>query len=537
MGDGALDDTAASASSAATGGHNAAVALLARNLPARAGKIAVIDDAGAHTYADLARRVDRCGAALLDLGGRPGERVILCMLDSLDFIGCFLGAIKAGLIPVPLNTLLQPDDYAYVLADSGARLAVVSRPLFDRFAAGMALGEWPGRLVVQGSGDDGHCELDELIARPPVPLAAAMTSPDAPAFWLYSSGSTGRPKGVIHRHASLAHTADRFAGQVLGMREDDVVYSASKLFFAYGLGNALTFPLSVGATTVLLAERATPDVVWRLLAERGVTLFFGVPTLYAAMLSPDVVPDQTPQALRLCVSAGEALPQEVGRRWTERTGTEIVDGVGSTEMLHVFLTNRPGEVRYGTSGKATPGYELKLLAEDGQPAATGEIGELYVRGPSAAAGYWNQPEKHAHAFADGWVRTGDRFRQDETGAYVFCGRADDMLKIGGIWVSPAEVEAVLIEHEAVLEAAVVGVADQDELVRVKAFVALNAGVLADAGLAEALRAFAKARLAPFKCPRAIVFVDELPKTATGKIRRHVLREADAQAREPGALSP
>lgn len=530
MGDGALGETEASISASAEPRYNAAVALMQRALPGRAGKIAVIDDAGAYSYADLARRVDQCGAALLALEGRPGDRVILCMQDSLDFIGCFLGAIKVGLIPVPLNTLLQPDDYAFVLGDSGARLAVVSRPLFDRFAEGMAQGEWPGRVVVHGAGEDGGCELDEQVAQAPAAAAAVMTSPDAPAFWLYSSGSTGRPKGVIHRHASLAHTAERFGGQVLGMREDDAVYSASKLFFAYGLGNALTFPLSLGATTVLTAGRATPDVIWRLLDEHRVSLFFGVPTLYAAMLSPDALPARTPQALRLCISAGEALPAEVGRRWTESTGTEIVDGVGSTEMLHVFLTNRPGKVRYGTCGRATPGYELKLLTDGGRPAGAGEIGELYVRGPSAAAGYWNQPEKDAQTFTGGWVRTGDRFIRDEAGAYVFCGRADDMLKIGGIWVSPAEVEAVLIEHEAVLEAAVVGVADQDELIRVKAFVALNGGVVAGEALADALRAFAKERLAPFKCPRSIVFVDELPKTATGKIRRHVLRDADALSR-------
>lgn len=498
------------------GGFNAAVALLGANLPARADKVAVIDDSGPHTYAELADRADRCGALLLAQGAAPGERVILCLQDSIDFTACFLGAIKAGLIPIPLNTLLPPDDYAYVLGDSAARLAVVSEPLLERFQAGIAQSGWTGGLIAQA-------QLAELAAAAPVPLSPVMTSPDAPAFWLYSSGSTGRPKGAIHAHASLGHTAELFGRGVLGLAADDVIYSASKLFFAYGLGNGLTFPMSVGAIAVLTAGRATPQAVWDLLDRRKVSVFCGVPTLYAGMLASDALPATPPSSVRMGVSAGEALPQDVGRRWTEAMDCEIVDGVGSTEMLHVFLTNRPGVGRYGSLAGPTPGYDLKLLGEDGRPVTQGDIGELYVRGPSAALGYWNRPDKTAHTFVDGWVRTGDQLRQDETGAYVFAGRTDDMLKVGGVWVSPAEVEAALIEHPSVLEAAVVGAPDANALVKIKAFVVLANGVAADTA---ALRDFAKTRLAPHKCPREVVFVDELPKTATGKIRRHVLRDAE-----------
>jgi benzoate-CoA ligase len=502
------------------GGFNAAVALIAANLPAHAHKVAVIDDDGPHTYAEIAERADRCGAALLAQGSVPGDRVILCLQDSVDFTACFLGAIKAGLIPIPLNTLLPPDDYAYILGDSTARLAVVSQPLLERFEAGVAQANWTGPLIVQGGEND---QLAQLAAEAALPLTPVMSAPDAPAFWLYSSGSTGRPKGAVHRHASLGHTAELFGRQVLGLTEDDVIYSASKLFFAYGLGNGLTFPMSVGATVVLTAGRATPEVVWGLLERYKVSVFCGVPTLYAGMLAKDAMPPALPSSVRMGVSAGEALPQDVGRRWTTAMGCEIVDGVGSTEMLHVFLTNRPGVGRYGSLAGSTPGYALKLLSEDGQPVAQGDIGELYVRGPSAAIGYWNRPDKTAQTFVGGWVRTGDQLRQDETGAYVFAGRTDDMLKVGGVWVSPAEVEAALIEHPAVLEAAVVGAPDANALIKIKAFVVLATGAVGDA---EALRDFAKTRLAPYKCPRAIAFVDELPKTATGKIRRHVLRDAE-----------
>ena len=354
-------------------------------------------------------------------------------------------------------------------------------------------------------------------------FADTRTGPADPAFMLYSSGSTGRPKGVLHAHASLARTAESFAAGVLGLRADDVIYSAAKLFFAYGLGNSLTFPLWTGATAILQPERVTPTVVWRALAQHRATVFCGVPTLFASLLASPDFPGPSAMNLRLCVSAGEPLPPEISRVWTARTGVEIIDGIGSTEMLHIFLCNRPGQIRRGVTGLPAPGYEVRLVAEDGAVSTRGKLGELHVRGPSAALGYWRNPERTRTVFADGWVRTGDQFRRLRSGHYVYAGRSDDMLKVSGIWVSPAEVEAVLLEHGAVGEAAVVGVPDAHGLVKTRAFVVPAEGFEPGAELAHALKAFSKSRLALHKYPRQISFVAELPKTATGKIRRHLLR--------------
>jgi benzoate-CoA ligase len=426
------------------------------------------------------------------------------MHDGIDLCCAFLGALQAGVLPMPLNTLLTPGDYAYILADSGAAAALVSPAL---------LGAWS--QAKQDCGWQGLLWPEPPVAPPSEPgLGIGAAGPDDPVFLLYSSGSTGRPKGVVHSHANLLATANLFARPVLGLGPGDVVYSAAKLFFAYGLGNSLTFPLSVGATCVLQPERVTPDLVWRVLRDHRVTVFCGVPTLFASLLASPDFPPRGDLALRLCVSAGEPLPQEISRAWTARTGVEILDGVGSTEMLHVFLCR----------GGPVPGYEARLVGETGGEAVAGELGELHVRGPSAALGYWNNPEKTAATFVDGWVRTGDKFRRTDAGDYEFCGRADDMLKVSGIWVSPAEVENVLVEHEAVDEAAVVGVADAHGLTKAKAFVVLRPDVAASAQLSLDLQAFAKSRLAPHKYPRQIEFVPDLPRTATGKVRRHVLRE-------------
>ena len=511
------------------GGRNAAVDLLAGALSTTPDKIAFIDEGGAYSFSQVARRVALCGAALLDLGLAPGDRVILCLLDGIDFVSGFLGAIRVGLAPAPVNTLLQARDYAYILADSGARAVLVSATLRERMAESAALAGWTGAVVVSGTRthDDGLA-LAALMAGAPPAAAPALGAADRAAFWLYSSGSTGPPKGVVHRHASLLASAERFGREIVGLRADDVVFSAAKLFFAYGLGNSLTFPISVGATCVLHPGRATPEAVWRLLAEHRITVFCGVPTLFASMLASPEAPLGPLPALRLCLSAGEPLPAEVGRAWTARFGVEIVDGIGSTEMLHIFVTNRPGEVRPGVTGRPTPGYEVRLVDEGGQTVAPGDIGELYVRGPTAGSEYWGKPEKTAATFVDGWVKTGDKFRQDDHGDLVYCGRADDMLKVSGIWVSPAEVEAALAEHEAVLEAAVIGAVDRHGLVKAKAFVVLGVGAQASDRLADDLRAFVKLRLAAYKRPHLIAFVDDLPKTATGKIRRHVLREGEAR---------
>jgi benzoate-CoA ligase len=506
--------------------YNAAVDLLERNLADRAGKVAFLDAEGGHTFQAVADRSARTGAALLELGLAPGDRVALILQDGIDFIACFLGAIRSGLVPVALNTLLPAHDYAFLLADSGASAVVVSEPLAGVLADAVALGGWKGPLVISG-GREG--DLAQRVANASAVPKPHRTSADDVAFWLYSSGSTGPPKGVPHRHSSLAATAERFGQQVFGLTEDDIVFSAAKLFFAYGLGNSLTFPLYAGATAVLFPGRVTSDVVAEQLAKHRATVFCGVPTLYASLVAAGRVTRAEAPGLRLCMSAGEALPAAVGRAWTETTGAEIIDGIGSTEMLHIFVCNRPGEVRYGTTGVAAPGYEVRLIDEDGREVGPGGMGELYVRGPSMTPGYWNRPDKTASTFVDGWMRTGDKFEMDADGFLIHRGRVDDMLKVSGLWVSPVELESELMAHAAVAEVAVIGVDDRAGLTKTKAFVVLPPGVAPSEALADELKAFIKARLAPHKYPRAIAFVDALPKTATGKIRRHALREQEARA--------
>jgi benzoate-CoA ligase len=512
-------------------GYNAAADLLDRHLPVRADKCAYIDAEGAYSYGDLHQRAARAGNALRGLGLSPGDRVLLCMLDGIDLVAAFLGAMQAGLIPVPLNTLLQCDDYAYLLADSGARAAIVSPALLPTFALAITASRWNGVLLLSEHGGEhaGAKQLRALMQAASATPSVHLAREDDPAFWLYSSGSTGRPKGAVHLHQSLRVTADRYGSETLGVREDDVVFSAAKLFFAYGLGNALTFPLAVGATIVLLPGRATPEAVCDILVRHRATLFFGVPTLYAALIAHMGLPKRGTHNLRLCVSAGEALPAEIGRGWNESVGVEIVDGIGSTEMLHIFVSNRPGAARYGVTGKPVVGYEVRLVDEADADVEDGALGEMLVRGASAATHYWNNEEKTRATFQAGWVRTGDKFYRDPNGDYVHCGRNDDMLKIGGIWVSPMEVESALIAHEAVLEAAVIGVADGDGLIKTKAFVVLKPGYDGDDALARTLQDFVKARLPPYKYPRQVAFVASLPKTATGKIRRHVLRDQEQQA--------
>jgi benzoate-CoA ligase len=354
-------------------------------------------------------------------------------------------------------------------------------------------------------------------------IVPATTSAQESAFWLYSSGSTGKPKGTVHLHGSPWWTGELYGKHVLGLREDDVLFSAAKLFFAYGLGNALTFPLMVGATVVLLPDRATPSQVFKLWTTAGVTVFFGAPTGYAGMLAAPDLPERSQVKLRLCSSAGEALPREIGQRFAARFGCDIIDGIGSTEMLHIFLSNRPGDVHYGTTGRAVPGYEVKLLGEQGLEVPQGEIGDLYIKGPSAALMYWGLRDKTRTTFQGEWTQSGDKYLQDENGCYVYAGRSDDMLKVSGIYVSPFEVEATLMQHPSVLESAVIGREDAQGLTKTKAFVVLKKGTSASE---DELKAFVKQRLAPYKYPRFIEFVDELPKTATGKIQRFRLRERD-----------
>ena len=491
---------------------NAATQLVDANR-ARGAKLAFIEHGGGkRTYEELARRTNQAGNALRALGVKRGDRVLMVMRDTLEFPAVFFGAIKLGAVPVPVNTLLKPDDYRHFLADSEATAIVYSAALAESVAP--ALGGQ--KALVEGK------DLEAVLDRASPELEPAAVKADDIAFWLYSSGSTGKPKGAMHRHHSLLDTAKLYAQPILGIREDDKVYSVAKLFFAYGLGNGMTFPLSVGATAVLLPDRPTPDLVMKVLREHQPTIFYGVPTLYAALVADEKNGRATAsQKLRIACSAGEPLPKHVGERFHQRFGAHILDGLGSTEMLHIFLSLRPDDPRYGTSGKPVPGYELRIVGEDGQPVKQGELGELIVRGPTAATGYWKNPEKSKWTFRGGWTYTGDKYTQDENGYYVYSGRSDDMIKSGGIWVSPAEVESAIASHPAVLEAGVVGVADPDGLLKPKAFVVLREGAKATA---EELRAFVKERLAPYKTPRWVEFIEALPKTATGKIQRYRLRE-------------
>jgi benzoate-CoA ligase len=504
-------------SSAPAERFNAAAYLLSVNAH-RQDKLAYIDDQQRVTYGELDDRVRRCAAGLLSAGLKPGDRVLMVLQDSVDFPVAFLGALWAGVVPVPVNTLLPAADYAYMLTHCDAKAVLVSAPLRAIVQAAVVEAGLQPHVFVSGA-DTGVMSFASLLASPPMtnPNDSAATDD---AFWLYSSGSTGRPKGVVHRHANLYWTAALYAQPVLGLRESDVLFSAAKLFFAYGLGNALTFPLSVGATTVLMAERPTPAAVFKRWTTQAVTVFFGAPTGFAGMLASPDLPAREAVQLRMCSSAGEALPRDIGERFTRHFGCDIIDGIGSTEMLHIYLSNRPGDVNYGTTGRAVPGYRLKLVDEAGVTPAVGDIGELYISGPTAARMYWNDPEKSAATFQGEWTKSGDKYRIDAQGCYVYAGRSDDMLKVSGIYVSPFEVEATLMQHSAVLEAAVVGQADADGLTRTLAYVVLKAG---QAATADELKAFVKDRLAPHKYPRQIEFLDELPKTATGKIQRFRLR--------------
>ncbi len=476
------------------------------------------------TYRDVHDLVNRTGNVLRDLGVEMEQRVLLLCLDGPEFLGAFWGAIKIGAVPVPVNTLLRAADYLYFLEDSRARVAVVSAPLLAEAGPALAQASHLRHVLVAGGNPGTFLSYEDRVAKASPVLEAAPTSRDDAAFWLYSSGSTGFPKGAVHRHHDMVVCTDTYARQVLEMRETDRVFSAAKLFFAYGLGNANYFPMGVGAESVLYPHRPTPDAVFEVITRHRPTLFFGVPTLYAAMLAmKDAERRFDLGSLRLCVSAGEALPGELYTRWRDRFGVEIVDGIGTTEILHIFLSNRPGAARPGSSGRPVPGYEAIIVDDAGQPVPPGEIGNLRVKGDSTMAFYWNKHEKTKDTLHGHWIQTGDKYYQDRDGYFWYCGRADDMLKVGGIWVSPVEVEATLVGHPAVLEAAVVGQDDSDRLVKPKAFVVLKEPERASAALADELKTFVKDKIAPYKYPRWIEFVPELPKTATGKIQRFKLR--------------
>src|SRR5579884_759296 len=503
---------------------NASTAFLDENLTrGRADRVAILAGDRTLTYRELAAQVNRAGNALRTLGVRPEERVLLLLLDSPEFAWLFWGAIRIGAVPIPTNTALHPADYAYMLRDSRASVLAVSEELLPAVEGVLADLRSLRHVVVAGEPRRGQHALHDLMAAADAELAPAPTHRDEPAFWLWSSGSTGAPKGTVHLHHDMIVAAELYAR---GIDEHDVCFSVAKLYFAYGLGNALYFPMRVGAATVLYPGRFDPHAYFDLIRRHRPTLFFGVPTAYAAMLAAEGPADLG--RVRLCVSAGEPLPAALFNRWKDRFGVEILDGIGSTEALHIYISNRPSRVRPGSSGEVVPGYAVRIVDESGHELGPGEVGDLLVSGDSIAAYYWNKHERTKQAFAGEWFRTGDKYYRDADGYYWYCGRSDDMLKAGGQWVSPAEVEATIIQHPAVLECGVVGCADRDELVKPYAFVVLKPGQAPSDALAAEIQAFVRERIAAYKYPRWIEFVPELPKTATGKIQRFRLRERVAE---------
>jgi benzoate-CoA ligase family protein len=487
----------------------------------RGDKIAIRWNGGDVSYAELAANVNRAADALAGEGLRRGDRVLMIVKDCPAFFYVFWGAIKAGFVPVPLNTLLRFESYRFMLQDSGAAALVYSPEFASEVEPALTAAQSCCVLRTEGEGRT----LATLMAEASPRFETVPARAEDDCFWLYSSGSTGMPKGAVHRHRDMAVTSQRYGVETLGLTEDDICYSEAKLFFAYGLGNNMTFPLWVGGTAVLNSERPGPSTSFPLIARFRPTAYFGVPTLYAAYLQHFALERPDLSSVRLCVSAGEALPAEILRRWHAETGLWILDGIGSTEALHIFIANRPGDVTPGASGRVVAGYRARILDEHGQEVADGESGRLFIAGDSTARCYWQNPERTARTMVDGWLDTGDTYRRDAEGRYYYCGRSDDMLKVGGIWCSPFEIESKLVEHPAVLEAAVVGHADDDELIKPEAFIVLKDGHAGDDTLTAELLALCRNGLAPYKYPRWIHFVGELPKTATGKIQRFLLRQA------------
>lgn len=486
----------------------------------RGAKIAIRTLDETITYEVLAANVARYGNAMLALGLAPGDRTLIIVKDSPEFIYTFWGCVKAGIIPIALNTMLTPDDYKFIIADSQAKLLVYSDEYGDRVleAAGHSGALKHILLARHGAGS-----LDELAKDKPATLATAPATADSECLWLYSSGTTGRPKGVVHIHRDVAATCMLFAVNFLGVKEDDVFYSIPRLFFALGLGLAMNFPLWIGGTTVLDPRRPLPDIAAHIIATFTPTIFTAVPTFISALLAASVLKPGDLSSLRRCISSGEALPEELQRRWREIASFPITDAIGSTEALHTYISNKVDDVYPNASGKLVPGYQARIIDGNGDEILDGSPGRLWIKGPSLTKRYWNNPEKTASSIVNGWLDTGDTYRRDANGVFYYCGRNDDMLKVGGIWVSPFEIEGALIEHPEILEAAVVGRADDAQLVKPEAWVVLRNPNRAGEKLADEIRDHCKSALAPYKYPRWIHFVEALPKTATGKIQRFKLR--------------
>jgi len=507
---------------------NAASFFIDRHLrEGRGDRVAFRFDGRPITYADLGASVDRCGNALASLGVEIEHRVLLVLDDTPAFATAFWAAVKLGAVAVPVSTLTAPSEYEFILNDSRARVAVVEESVADKIVAVRDRCPFLRAVVVAGRPSAGAYAFDDLMAQASPHREAAPTFSDDIMYWGYTSGSTGRPKAAVHSHRDFVAAADLVGVGVFGLGPEDVVFSASKMFFAYGLGNTLYFPARVGAASVLVPERIDPERAFALIARERVTVFFTVPTLYARMLAiKDAERRHDLASLRLCISSGEALPPALFDAWRARFGRELVDVVGSTETLHDFIANRPGHIRRGSAGRVIPGFEARLVDDDGQPVTSGRVGHLLIKGPTTSPYYWNRAERTRATMLGEWLRTGDMFSQDDDGYFYFAGRSDDMLKVGGRWVSPVEVEARLTEHPAVLEAGVAGRPDRNGLTKPYGFVVLKDGWSPSPSLAAELCEFARQGAAAYKAPVSIEFVGGLPKTATGKIQRFRLRSPE-----------
>ncbi len=513
---------------------NAAAVLVDSHIAAKRGdKAAILCGDETVTYRAMHENVNRVGNALIELGVRMEERVAILMPDCPECVYAFFGAMKIGAVAIPMNTILKPRDYEYLLNDSRAHVLVVHASLLKNVMEIRGGLKYLEHIVVAGDAPDAPLRMADLMASASAELEAVDTSKDDTAFWLYSSGTTGFPKGAIHLHHDMIVEADLYARDTLGLAESDVSFSVAKLFFAYGLGNGLYFPLRLGGTTVLLPDRPMPKTVFEVVDRYQPTVFYGVPTSYAALLHLAEQQDRTSLGrVRMCVSAGEPLPKPLFDKWLDRFGVEILDGIGSTEILHIFISNRPGGVKPGSTGQIVSGYEARIVDDEDNEVPVGEEGMLFIKGDSIADGYWNKHEQTKETFRGEWINTHDKFRLDEDGYFWYAGRTDDMMKVSGLAVWPADVESILLGHPAVLESGVVGVPDDEGLIKPRAYVVLKDGHVDSPELVRELQTWVKQNTDPHKYPRTVIFVDDLPKTATGKIQRYKLREMAAAERQP-----